>query len=90
MVIKSAVVVNKNKKEIDVKVTNGHREFMVEISKENISFDNIKDKDVNVRVYSLIRTCCASCPKYVLESGKNEKDDEEIAQLINDICELIK
>ena len=78
-----------SKNEVNIKINNGHRDFMVEIHKDSITIDDIISGDVNVKVYSMIRNCCASCPKYVLESGMNEKDDNEINQLLKDIVALI-
>lgn len=90
MRVKSGAIINKSKKEINIKINNGHRDFMVELLKDDIDLDNLKDKDIKVRVYSMIRNCCAACPKYVLESGKNEEDDKEIEKLVEDISSLIE
>lgn len=84
-----ANVSTKGKDSINIKINNGMRDFIVEIKKENISFENIENNNVEVKVYSMIRNCCASCPIYVLESGKSIEEDNEISQLLKDIITKI-
>lgn len=78
-----------SKNTADIKISNGMREFIVSIKKDNLKIEDIESNDVEVKVYSMVRNCCAACPIYVLESGKNEKDDEEIRLLLMDIMRLV-
>lgn len=89
MRVVKANVSTKGKNSINIKINNGMRDFIVEIKKENISFENIENNNVEVKVYSMIRNCCASCPIYVLESGKSIEEDNEISQLLKDIITKI-
>lgn len=85
MRVSKASISTKSKDLINIKINNGIRDFIVEIKKENIKMEDIECNDVQVKVYSMIRNCCASCPIYVLESGKSEADDKEIKGLLKDI-----
>lgn len=87
-VIKASIS-TKSKDEINLKINNGMRDFIVQIKKENILFQDIENNNVEVKVYSMIRNCCASCPIYVLESGKNVEEDAEVGQLLKDIINII-
>lgn len=89
MRVVKASISAKGKNSMDIKISNGMRDFNVEIKKEALSYDDIKDNKVSVKVYSMIRNCCAACPIYVLESGKNLEEDNEIADLLKEICNLI-
>ena len=77
------------KNEVNITISNGHREFMVEIHKKVITIEDIEAGQVDVNVYSMIRNFCASCPKYVLESGVNKEDDQEIKAMLSDIVQMI-
>lgn len=83
-------VVGKRESGIDIKFSNGMREFICEINKPKIKLEDIVNDSVEVRVYSFIRNCCAAAPMYVLESGLNETDDSEIKQLLNDLMVVLK
>ncbi|MGL5354499.1 MAG: hypothetical protein ACRDA5_14460 [Clostridium sp.] len=75
---------------IDIKFSNGMREFIASLEKSNIKFENIANNEVKVKVYSMIRNCCGAAPLYVLESFKSEEDDLEIAELLSKFIELIE
>lgn len=90
MRVAKADISTKSKNEINIKINNGMRDFMVQIKKENIQLEDIIKSDIEVKVYSMIRNCCASCPVYVLESGKNIEEDAEIDQLLRDILNKIE
>lgn len=89
MRVVKASISTKSKDEINLKMNNGMRDFIVQIKKENILFEDIENNNVEVKVYSMIRNCCASCPIYVLESGKNFEEDAEVGQLLKDIINII-
>lgn len=89
MRVAKASISTKGKDSINIKINNGMRDFIVEIKKENILFEDIENNNVEVKVYSMIRNCCASCPVYVLESGKSIEEDNEISQLLKDIISKI-
>lgn len=74
---------------IDLKVNNGVREFGVNIDKKKLSYDDFKNGNMEVRVYTLIRNCCTGKPLAVFESGRTQKDDEEIKELLESIDSLI-
>lgn len=87
-VINPKIIANRNN-ELDIKFSNGMREFIATLNKANIKFDHIKNNEVYVKVYAMIRNCCTASPLYVLESGKNKEDDLEIKELITIFIELI-
>lgn len=87
-VVKAEVIATR-KKGIDIKFSNGMRDFIASIDKENLTIENIKSNQCYVKVFSMIRNCCAAYPASVLETGMNKSDDEEIKQLLNDLVEKI-
>ncbi|MGL5086773.1 MAG: hypothetical protein ACRC68_13815 [Clostridium sp.] len=88
-VVEAKIIANRNDS-IDIKFSNGMREFIASIEKENIKFENIVNNEVNVKVYSMIRNCCGASPLYILESFKSEEDDLEIADLLARFIELMR
>lgn len=74
---------------IDIKISNGFREFMVSFDKEDLTYEDLLNYNVNTKVYSMIRNCCAAIPLTVLETGKSEEEDNEISELIDTILEEI-
>lgn len=90
MRVVKASISTKGKDSINIKINNGMRDFIVDIKKESILFEDIENNNVEVKVYSMIRNCCASCPVYVLESGKSIEEDNEISQLLKDIISKIE
>lgn len=87
-VVNRKIIANRNEG-IDIKFSNGMREFVAGIEKTANTFEDIKSNNVNVKVYSMIRNCCAASPIYVLESHKSEAEDLEITELLNKFLELI-
>ncbi|MPQ44032.1 hypothetical protein [Clostridium tarantellae] len=75
---------------IDIKLSNGMRQFIMSIDKKNLSMDDLLNYDENmeIKVHSMVRNCCAACPIVVLEKGKNEADDNELKEIIRKIIEL--
>lgn len=90
MRVKEAKFSAKRKDGIDIKIFNGRREFIVSIDKKDLTYNDIENNNIYVKVYSMIRNCCAACPIIVLETGKKPEDDAEIEQLIKDIISLAK
>ncbi|GIM29384.1 hypothetical protein CPJCM30710_20500 [Clostridium polyendosporum] len=74
---------------IDIKISNGFREFMVSFDKEGLTYADLLSYNVNTKVYSMIRNCCAAIPLTVLETGRSEEEDKEINELIDKILEEI-
>lgn len=89
MRVVKASISTKGKDSINIKINNGMRDFIVDIKKESILFEDIENNNIEVKVYSMIRNCCASCPVYVLESGKSIEEDKEISELLKDIISKI-
>ena len=89
MKVVSAEIVAKRFSGVDLKVNNGVRDFGVNIDKKKLSYDDFKNGDMEVRVYTLIRNCCTGKPLAVFESGRTEKDDQEIKELLESIDSLI-
>ena len=88
-VVGPKIIANRNDG-IDIKFSNGMREFIASLDKSENTFEDIKNNKVNVKVYSMIRNCCAASPIYVLESGKSKDEDLEIAELLSIFIELIE
>lgn len=84
-----AEVIAKRQSGIDIKFSNGIRDFIAAIDKENLQIEDIKNHDVFVKVYSMFRNCCNAYPTNVLESGTSKEDDEEIKDLLDRILELL-
>lgn len=89
MIAISAEVVAKRFSGIDLKVNNGVREFGVNIDKKKLSYEEFKNVDMEVRVYTLIRNCCSGKPLALFQTGRAEKDNAEIKELIESIDSLI-
>ena len=89
MKVVSVEIVAKRFSGIDLKVNNGVRDFGVNIDKKKLSYDDFKNGDMEVRVYTLIRNCCTGKPLAVFESGRTEKDDQEIKELLESIDSLV-
>lgn len=88
-VVNAKIIANRNDG-IDIKFSNGMREFIASLDKSENTFEDIKNNKVNVKVYSMIRNCCGASPIYVLESGKSKDEDLEIAELLSIFIELIE
>lgn len=89
MKVVSAEIVAKRFSGIDLKVNNGVRDFGVNIDKKKLTYDDFKNSDMEVRVYTLIRNCCTGKPLAVFESGRSDEDNEEIKELLESIDSLI-
>lgn len=89
MIAVSAEVVAKRFTGIDLKINNGVREFGVNIDKKKLSYEEFKNVDMEVRVYTLIRNCCSGKPLALFQTGRSEKDNAEIKELIESIDSLI-
>ena len=87
-VVNPKIVANRDN-ELDIKFSNGMREFIATLNRPDIKFDDIKNNEVDVKVYAMIRNCCTASPLYVLESGKNEEGNLEIEKLITVFIKLI-
>lgn len=87
-VVNAKIIASRNDG-IDIKFSNGMREFVAALEKSAIAFEDIENNEVNVKVYSMIRNCCSAAPLYVLESGKNEDEDLEIKELLDLFIKLI-
>lgn len=87
-VVKAEVIANR-KKGIDIKFSNGMRDFIASIDKEELTIEDIRNSECYVKVFSMIRNCCAAYPANVLETGINESDDKEIKELLNDLVKKI-
>ncbi|GAB6169274.1 hypothetical protein JCM1393_17340 [Clostridium carnis] len=74
---------------LDIKFTNGMREFIASIDGENLTLEKIKTNNVKVSVYSMSRNCCAAYPVSVLKSGENKDDDKEIKELLETFIIMI-
>lgn len=85
----NAKVIARRQNGVDVKFSNGMRDFIASIDKENLTIEDIKNYSVNVKVYSIIRNCCNAYPANVLESGTSESDDEEIKDLLDKIVDMV-
>lgn len=68
---------------IMINFTNGMRKFVFEMDKEDIKYDDLLTGNFHVKVINFKGTCCGSAPIIVLESGTNEKDEEEIREMIS-------
>ncbi|MGL4654870.1 MAG: hypothetical protein ACRCWM_03130 [Sarcina sp.] len=89
MIAVSAEIVAKRFSGIDLKINNGVREFGVNIDKKKLSYEEFKNADMEVRVYTLIRNCCSGKPLALFQTGRSEKDNAEIKELIESIDSLI-
>ena len=89
MRVVSAKVIASTNDRIDIKFSNGIREFIATLEKKEIGFEDIKQNEVNVKVYSMIRNCCSASPLYILESFKSKDDDLEIVEMLARFIELI-
>ena len=83
------VMKNNKKKEVLLKVSNGMKKFNVTISKEDLSFDDIKKHDVDFKAVYLERNCCSTFPMVILENGVNEESDKEVGEAIDKLIELV-
>lgn len=84
-----AEVLAKRYKGIDIKINNGVRDFIVNIDKKKLTYDEFKNIDMDVEVYTLIRNCCSGKPLMVLKKGTSKEDDSAIKELIESIDMLI-
>ncbi|AYE34786.1 hypothetical protein [Clostridium septicum] len=85
----NAKVIARRQNGVDVKFSNGMRDFIASIDKENLTIEDIKNYSVNVKVYSIIRNCCNAYPANVLELGTSKSDDEEIKDLLDKIVDMV-
>lgn len=89
MRVVNAKIIANRVNEIDIKFSNGMRDFVANIKKDKITLEDIKNNTVNVKVYSMIRNCCAASPIYVLESNKSKEGDIEISELLVRLLDII-
>ncbi|WP_297439035.1 hypothetical protein [uncultured Clostridium sp.] len=89
MKVISAEVIAKRYTGIDIKVNNGVREFIVNIDKKKLTYEQFKNIDMEVRVYTLVRNCCSGKPLALFETGKSEAELNEIKELIEGIDNLM-
>lgn len=71
------------KNSIIINFTNGMRKFVFEIDKEDIKYEDLLSGDFHVKVINFKATCCGAASMVILESGKNEKDEEEIQEMLS-------
>lgn len=83
------VMKNKEKKEVLLKVSNGIKKFNVTIGKEDLTFDDIKNYDVEFKAVYLERNCCSIFPMVILENGVNAENDDEVREAIDRLLELV-
>lgn len=83
------VMKNKEKKEILLKVSNGMKKFNVTISKEDLSYNDIKKHDVEFKAVYFERNCCSIFPMVILENDVNEESDKEVGEAIDKLIELV-
>lgn len=67
---------------VDFKISNGIRQFAVSVDKDNITFDDIKNYNVHVKVYVLAANCCKTIPMTIIESGKSPEDEKDIKEIL--------
>lgn len=84
-----AEIVAKRYSGLDIKFSNGVRDFVINIDKKKLTYDEFKNIDMNARVYTLVRNCCSAKPIALFETGKTEQEFLEIKELIESIDELI-
>ena len=89
MKIVSAEIIAKRYTGIDIKVNNGVRDFVVNIDKKKLTYEQFKNIEMEVRVYTLVRNCCSGKPLALFETGKGEKEQSEIKELIECIDNFI-
>lgn len=85
----SAEIIAKRYTGMDIRINNGVRDFTVNIDKKKLTYDEFKNIDMQVRVYTLIRNCCSGKPLALFETGKSEDERREIEELIASIDSLI-
>lgn len=78
---------------LDIEINNGLRDFMVTIDKENLTYDELinyyNNSKIKIKVYSMIRNCCAAYPVVVLEKDKNKEEDKELIDVMKNILDII-
>lgn len=89
MKVTSAKIVAKRYTGLDIRVNNGTRDFTVNIDKKKLTYDEFKNMEMDVRVYTLIKNCCTAKPMSLYETGKSENDTNEIKEIIECIDNLI-
>ncbi|MGL4741461.1 MAG: hypothetical protein ACRC41_11760 [Sarcina sp.] len=89
MKVEYAKIIAKRFTGIDIKVNNGIRDFIVNIDKRNLTYENFKNMQMDVKVYTLIRNCCTGKSLALFETGKSKEEFEEIKELIDNIDSLI-
>lgn len=83
------VMKNKDKKEVLLKISNGIKKFNVTMGKENLTFDDIKNHNVDFKAVYFERNCCSIFPMVILESGINKENDKEVEEAIDKLIELL-
>lgn len=73
---------------IIVMMSNGIKPLNLIVNKKDITFEDFKEMRGEYKVTSLLQGCFSSCPVTVLESGKNEKDDNDMKEVIKKVIEI--
>ena len=78
-----------NKNGIIIKMSNGIKTKNLIVNKKDMTFEDFKELRGEYKVMSWLQGCCTSSPIVVLESGKSEKEDNEMKEVINKVIEMI-
>lgn len=85
----SAQIIATRYRGLDIKINNGIRDFIVNVDKKKLTYEEFKSLQMNVEVYTLLRNCCTAKPIAILKSGDGKDADMEIKELIESIDDLL-
>lgn len=74
---------------IIIMMSNGIKPLNLIVNKKDMTFEDFKELRGEYKVMSWLQGCCTSSPIVVLESGKSEKEDNEMKEVINKVIEMI-
>lgn len=74
---------------IIIMMSNGIKPLNLIVNKKDMTFEDFKELRGEYKVTSLLQGCCSSCPVTVLESGKSEKDNNEMREVVDKVIKII-
>lgn len=74
---------------IIIMMSNGIKPLNLIVNKKDMTFEDFKELRGEYKVTSLLQGCCLSCPVTVLESGKSEKDNNEMREVVDKVIKII-
>lgn len=71
---------------IYIEVSNGFRSVKLALEKNDISYEDVKNRNFEPKVFSLSRNCCRATPIVIMEKGS---DDEELNELLDTVLPMV-